>query len=62
MAVQTDPVTSTKGRPLPVDPDGLATKGAEEIDLLGAILRELQAMRLLLAEAFDIDVDPEEIE
>lgn len=62
MPVQSDGLTSRKGRSLPVDPDGLATKGAEEINLLEAILREMQAMRLILAEAFDIDIDPEELE
>jgi len=63
MPVQTDGLTSTKDRPLPVQPDGqVPTQGAAEIDLLGAILREMQAVRLILAEAFDIDIDPEEME
>lgn len=62
MAVERDGLSSTKGRPLPIDPEGLVVSSGETDDLLRQLLLEMRTVRLILAEAFEIHLEPEELE
>ena len=62
MPVERDGLNSTKGRTVPIDPDGIVVSLPDTNDLLREILLEIRAVRFILAEAFDVNVDPEELE
>lgn len=63
MPVFAPPLQSQKNRVLPVDGDGqLQVKDQTQNDLLEAMLAELTTIRLILAEAFETDIEPEDVE
>ncbi len=64
MPVQPAPLTSKKGRPLPVGPDdvGLKIDNPDTNDLLRRILQELTMISLVLSAGLDIDLSSEELE
>ncbi len=63
MSIERDALTGAKNRSLPIDPDGAAVvRDKDVLDVLLDLAREMKAVRLILAEAFGIEVDPEEME
>ncbi len=64
MPIQSPPVSTTKNRPLPVGPDdtGMAIRSSDLVELLAAIYGELKTIRLILADGFEIDLTPADVE
>ena len=62
MPIERNALSTTKDRVLTVDLDGVVVKSVEVNDLLAELLREMRMVRQILAEGFEIDLEPEELE